>query len=165
MEETTNGSKARNMVKRDLKFVFSVALALTTLAACSPAENSIAAPERKVREFSEEDKRLARALSVGQAQAVTEADSPYARALLCANGMDALAERLQDFQGLAEQQQLAIEQARTYFSEELNEAGAGEGKSASDIKSDLEKTALANVDAAENARTAMACLQRLQQAG
>lgn len=152
-------------MKRDFKFALFAVLALTTLAGCSSADKGDADPKPEARQFSEEDKRVARALSVSQVQSISDAEGPYARALLCANGMDALAERFQDFRGLGEQQRSAIEQAREYFGQQLREAGASEGKSANDIESDLQKTAQDNIDPAENARTAMACLQRLQQAG
>lgn len=146
--------------------VTGAAFLMIALAACSSGRETMTAPnEEPARAFSDEDRRVASALSISQDRAVTNADSPYSRALLCRNGMETLAERFQDAAGLSEQQREGIEQARAYFDERLRLLGESEGKSASDISEDVQQTAEDNFDTAENARIAIACLQRLQQGG
>lgn len=132
-----------------------------SLTACSSgAEPVTASPQEQSQTFSEEDKRVALALSVSRNQVVTDAEGPYAQALLCRNGMEVLAERLKG--ALNAQQRQAIDQAREYFDRQVSELGESEGKVPSEITSDVERTAQDNFNVAENARVAMACLQNLQ---
>lgn len=154
------------MAKIDPQSLIGAALITMALAACSSDGETMTGPnEEPAREFSDADRRVASALSISQNRAVTNADSPYSRALLCRNGMEALAERFQEAGGLSEQQRQGIEQARTYFDGQLRLLGESEGKSASDISADVQQTAEDNFDTAENARIAIACLRQLQEGG
>ncbi len=141
----------------------SALAALSFLSACSPNPQA-PSPAFDEKEFSEEDKRAARALSISNNQAVMEATNPYARALLCRNGIDGLAERFQQARGpMMEEQQQAMEQARAYFDEQLRLLAEREGKSEAELNDDLEETGQQHADPGENAQIAVACLRRLQQ--
>lgn len=115
--------------------------------------------------FSEEDKRAARALSISNNQAVIDATSPYARALLCSNAIETLAERFQGARGpMMDEQRQAMEQARAYFREQLSALAEREGKSDAELTNDMDETREQHADPAENAQIAIACLRRLQEA-
>ena len=152
------------MLKTASKAAWFAILVVSSLTACSSREESSPPSSEQPREFSAEDKRAARALSISNNPAVMNAESPYARALLCRNGIGALAEQFEKARGLSDEQRQAMEQARAYFDEQLRVLGQREGKSESDVSSDLEKVAQENVDTAENARIANACLRRLLEA-
>lgn len=153
------------MLKIAPKPALCAIFALSSLAACSPDADIADEPATEQRVFSEEDQRIARALSIGNSRAVANADSPYARALLCRHGMDVLADRFREASGLSEQQRQGIEQAQTYFDEELRALAQDEGKTPAELDSDLAQVAEDNPDPGEAARIAIGCLQRLQETG
>lgn len=152
------------MLKTASKHAWFAILAASSLTGCSSSEESSARSSEQPREFSAEDKRAARALSISNNPAVINAESAYARALLCRNGIGALADQFEKARGLSDEQRQAVERARAHFDEQLRALGHREGKSESDMRSDLETVAQENVDAAENARIANACLRRLLEA-
>lgn len=143
---------------------WSALAALSLLSACSSNQQP-APPPADDKQFSEEDKRAARALSISNNEAITDAASPYARALLCNNGIETLAERFQGARGpMMDQQRQAMEQARAYFGDQLRLLAEREGKSEAELNSDMEEAAEQHADPAENAQIAIACLRRLQEA-
>ena len=154
------------MLTANLRYLSCAVLIPCLLAACSSGEPpSEATATGSTREFSAEDKRAAEALSIGNSQEVTAAGSPYSRALLCRHGIAVLAANFETAPGLSQEQREAMEQASAYFDQQLRQLGSEENKSAAEITSDLEQTAEDNTDLAANARTAVACLQRLRDAG
>jgi hypothetical protein len=158
------GPYAPAMTKFDAKSLFLVTIALPSLCAgCSgraPAENP---PEaRPAAQFGDEARQAARALSINQVRSVTAAADPYARMLLCKNGLDATAQRLQNSSVLTSQQRQVLQQAQAYLGRQLHRLGEEQGKSPTAIDSDLAQTAASHADAQENARIAAACLQGLQ---
>jgi hypothetical protein len=151
------------MTKIGTKTVLPIALVLTSLCGgCSTGEPVKNRLEKKTREFSAEEKRQARALSISQVKSVTDAASPYARALLCKNGMDVMAQRLQNVGIMNAQQGQLLQQAQAYFDRQLNALGEQQGLSAADVRNDLGRVARDHSDTSENARIAVACLKRLQ---
>lgn len=141
-------------------------LVLPSLAGCSEGGETLRTPQaEQSRQFSDADKIAARALSIGNDEAMTNADSPYAQALLCKNGVDIIADRISQAGGFGEQQMQGIELAQAYYDRQVRSLAASEGKSASEIEGDLEQTATDNPDVGANARIAIACLQNLQELG
>lgn len=132
------------------------------LASCSPGADVAERPSDEVRAFSEEDKRVASALSVSNRQEILNSESPYARALLCGHAMNALAGTFLEARGLSGEQRQAMVQAQAYFDEQLRVLAQREGKSASDLSEDLEKMAEERADRGESAQIAVACLRDLQ---
>lgn len=151
------------MLNTILKTVLCALLVSGALPGCSDESALRAPPSEKAREFGEQDKAAARALSIGNNEAMASADSPYAQALLCRHGIEVIADRLRQSGGFSDEQVQGIAQAQTYFDRRLRVLADSEGKSASDIRSDLAKTATDNPDIGVNARIAIACLQKLQQ--
>lgn len=160
----------RAMPKPDFPSVFCATFVLFALTACSPdpserepgLDHTAIAPQ-EAREFSEEDKRVASALSLSQGEAAMQAEGPYARALLCSHGIEVLAMRFGDGAGLSDHQREAMVQARAYFAQQLRAVGEDEGKTAREISADLEQTAQDNYNDGESIRTAASCLRRLQE--
>lgn len=134
-----------------------------SLVSCSGGEErgkeAAKAPERQ---FSEEDKRAARALSIGDSRAIESSGSPYAQALLCNNAVQSIADRLRSAGSLNAEQLRGFDQTRAYYDRQVFGLGKQEGKSASQIQQDRKQTAAANPEPAANARLAIACLQMLQ---
>jgi hypothetical protein len=151
------------MKKIGPRMVLPITLVLTTLCAgCSTEEPLKNPPEKKMRTFSAEEMKQARALSITQASSVTDAANPYAKALLCKIGMDLVAQRLQNVGVMNAEQRQILQESKAYFDRQLNALGEQRGKSARDIQRDLAQVAEHHSDAAENTRTAVACLKRLQ---
>ena len=151
------------MVTTAPRYILPAMLLLPVLAACSSGRD---ATEMTVggesREFSEQDKIAARALSISDSRTVS-AGSPYTQALLCRNAMEVLGESFAQSGALSEQQMQGVGQAKAYFDGQLHELVGAEGKSPDDIGPDLEQVAQDNQDAAANARIAIACLERLRE--
>lgn len=164
LEESAIEPKVRIMQGTLSSVARSAIAALTLLSACSSNRQQVPPPAED-RAFTEEDKRAARALSLSNNQAITDATSPYARALLCRNGIEALAVRFQGVRGpgMAEQRQ-AMEQVRAYIGEQLRLLAEREGKSGAELNGDMKETQEQHADPTENAQIALACLRRLQEA-
>lgn len=135
---------------------------LSFLCACSPSQPS-GGRAIPTREFSQEDKRAALALSISNSEAVADAATPYDRSLLCKNGIEALIQRFQGLRGPSTDQQLqAMEQASAYFSEQVHSIAKLEGKSEAELTRDLKVTREQHEDPAENVQIIAACLRALE---
>jgi hypothetical protein len=134
-------------------------------AACSGGSGVARQPEKQTREYSPDEKSAARALSINQVRAVTNPASPYARAVLCKNSLDLVAERFRDSSVMNSQQQQQLQQAQAYFDQQVRTLAGQQGLSNSDLRDDLARAARDHSDDEESARTAVACLQGLQKEG
>jgi hypothetical protein len=162
LEETAT---ARNAPAMKTTTLCVVALALASLCAgCSNGDVAQRSAEKPARQFSEQERLAARALSIGQVNSVTHAASPYARAVLCKNGLDVIARRLRNASVLSVQQQQLMQQAQAYFDRQVHALAQQQGVSATDVGKDLRQAAEEHADDEENARIAVACVQGLQQA-
>ncbi|OYW44558.1 MAG: hypothetical protein B7Z08_08005 [Sphingomonadales bacterium 32-68-7] len=115
--------------------------------------------------FSAEDKRVARALSVGNSQLLDAADSPYEQALLCNVAINYMAEALEQRGGLQPDQQQAVALARDFFAERARDLGLGRGKSPVEIERDQATKASSIPEGRAKAQLAIGCVQRLQNGG
>lgn len=143
----------------------SISCALATvLTACSgnPSAGSIAVPQESTRQFSQADKDAARALSLGNNSTVAKAGTPYAQAILCSAAIESVAARFRGSGSLSEQQMHLIAEAKGIYDRRSREIAKGEGMSDNDIQRDVQQAAAENSDLGDNARAALACLQRLQ---
>lgn len=115
------------------------------------------------REFSEQEKRAARALSISNIELAARAEEePYAQALLCRHGLAELAGFIDESAGLNGEHEEALRQAEALYDQRLRDLAGASGKPSGDIPRDLERTAQENPNRAANVRTAVACLQELQ---
>lgn len=148
------------MMKIAAKTAVLMTLVLLSLCGgCSGREAVNRPREKEAQEFSSEEKSAARMLSINHTKSVTDAASPYAKALLCKNGLDMTAQRLRSLSIMNAQQRQLLQQAQTYFDRQLHELGERQGMSTTDIRRDLDQTAQNHSDAEENARIAVTCLQ------
>jgi hypothetical protein len=144
-------------------FVWTI-LCLSLPAGCSDdAQTAEPLPQDRPREFSEEEKRAARALSISNTEVLAAAETPYAQALLCRHGITEVRRVMSETAGLRGEQKKALSQAEALFDRRLRDLVRSTGKSPGDIPADLGRTADENPDQSANVRTAMACLQKLQQ--
>lgn len=129
-------------------------VALGVLGACSadgaPAEN-VEGPQQRV--FSEDDRRVARALSVGRNDLSTSL-SPQFRATLCGLALEAIEERMQG--ALSAEQQQAFAQAQTLYRQR-----ATAGLSREERRRTISEVEASYPDDGERARFAISCLQDL----
>ncbi len=139
-------------------------LLLTVLSSCSPPERSAQAArsEAGVREFSQRDKVAARALSIGNEVAIENANSPYAKALLCRNAIGMVRAKLLDSGSLSKNLLQGFNVAQAIYDRKVDSLGTQAGKSETQVKSDLRMTAASNLDDGTNARVAMACIRELE---
>jgi len=152
------------MTRATFRTNFFVAIPLLALTACSSGRGEAPEAVQKI-EFGPEEKRVAQALSVSNNQAVMNAETPYARALLCKSGIDVLADRFGEARGLSSEQKSGMEQARVYFDEQLQLLATREGKSGADLAADLKAVTEDGAISGESAQIVVACLRRLQSAG
>lgn len=115
--------------------------------------------------FSDEDKIAARALSVGDKQALEHADSDYARAILCKHNVSIALKFMSEANSLSNEQMQAVGQLELYLDQQIQRLGNEEGKTTDEISADLELLSEDGQANAENMRVAMACLRRMQEAG
>lgn len=135
-----------------------------SLVACSNGElTAERQPHDERREFGAEEKRAARALSISNTEIVANAESPYARALLCRHGLTEMAGMMRETWSLSSEQEQALRHAEAMLDERLRELAGAEGKSSEGIQEDLEQTAQNNRDQARNVRMAVGCIEQLQQ--
>ena len=127
---------------------------LGVLGACSadstPVEKTDV-PQQPV--FSEEDRRVARALSVGSND-LSPSLSPQFRAALCSLALEAIEERLQG--SLSEEQRQAFAQAQSLYRQR-----ARAGVSQEERRSTLSEVEASYPEQSERARFAISCLQEL----
>lgn len=139
------------------------ALGTLLLTACSPETTPASQPSQTpVREFSAEDKRAARALSIGNQAALTGAATAYDRALLCNIALDSLTEQLQERGALTTEQQRAFAEVQQLYERRLAQASGG--KSQEQLATDRTEAEEANPEPSTQAQIAIGCLRQLQQA-
>lgn len=136
-------------------------IAVLALTSCSGSggDGAPLAAERQTREFSRQDKLAARSLSLANKNAFEQASSSYAQALLCNLAIETVADSLRGAGSLGATQLNELAEAESLFDRRLRALGKQEGKSAADIRNDLQQSAADNPDASANARVALACLQ------
>lgn len=154
------------MTSISFKSLLTGIVSLALLAACSdhkaPSEKTM--PFTAAREYSEQDKIAARALSISNNSGFEAADTPYAQALLCSNAISSTGSKLRQTGGLSQDILRGIDQAKANYDRRVRTFASEAGKSTDDIESDLRQTAKNNPDAGANARVTMACIQQLQEA-
>jgi hypothetical protein len=135
------------------------------LASCSDRASFTEAepPSVEAGSFSEEDRLVARNLSLGSSAALEAESGPYAQALRCRSAIGALTERFRQSATPTQAQLQAIEQTLSAYDRQVRSLGDQEGKSAGEIRQDLQEAAEEETDLATQGQLAIACLQRLQQ--
>jgi len=144
--------------------ILLVSLCSVSLSACSEGELTVEPqPHEDTREFSEAEKAAARALSITNTKEMLKAEDPYAQALLCRHGIAETAKILGKTSSLSGEQEQALRQAEALFDQRLRDLAAVSGKSPDELQEDLEQTAQGNQDRATNVKTAVGCVERLQE--
>jgi hypothetical protein len=152
------------MSKIAARAVLGAALWASALSSCSDAELPVEPqPHEETREFSEADKRAARALSVNNTEVMANAETPYAQALLCRHGIAQVADLAQETLLMSGEQEQALRQAEALFDQRLQDLASAEGKSAAEVQADLEQVSQDNQDRATNLRVAASCLEQVRQ--
>jgi hypothetical protein len=136
------------------------------LAGCSAAQDSertAPSTEKPARQFSDEDRLAAQALSISNRNTGQEAGSPYDQAMACSSAIAALEEMLRQADTMTEEQLDVIGQAKGVYDQrirllgQIDAAGATPGE-------DLQQ-APQDTPAGGKALEAIGCIQRLAEAG
>lgn len=127
---------------------------LLALTGCSAAREP-AADQPPQKEFSAEDKRIARRLSLGGGE-TREASSPRFYATLCTLALDSIAERIQDGGMLSGEQSRAFAQAHALWARR-----AAEGAAPAEREAARKEVEEAYPEPASRARFAIGCLRDL----
>lgn len=141
-----------------LPLTASALVFLVSIAACSsPDETSETRMTRKDSEtFSAEDRRVAKALSLGGYE-LRASGNTYDKAVLCNVSLQALADRMRESGLLSAEQQRAFSQAQGVYTLRAGSTG----KSASQIAQDRREVEAAYPDMNARARIAIGCLREL----
>jgi len=115
----------------------------------------------QAREFSEEDKQAALALSVGNVQALSAETSAYDRALSCSIALESVSTQLSESGQLDPAMVNAIDQVRTVYNNRVQQLGSAENKSTADIAAERMQRAEEIPEPRERGQIAIGCLRAM----
>ena len=115
----------------------------------------------QAREFSEEDKQAALALSVGNVQALSAETSAYDRALSCSIALESVSAQLSESGQLDPAMVNAIDQVRTVYNNRVQQLGSAENKSTADIAAERMQRAEEIPEPRERGQIAIGCLRAM----
>ena len=131
------------------------AFMLLSLAACS--DPSGVAPEQSPQtktDFSDQDKRIARALSIGGEKVGDSDETPQFQALVCSLALEKIQRQLEGPGALSTEQQQAFEQARRLFARR-----AAAGLSEAELGQNRARAQESDPEVNDSARVAIGCLR------
>jgi hypothetical protein len=127
--------------------------------------NGVSLSTIEAGQFTDEDKRVTRLLSVGNNRALAQSDTPYDEALLCSLAIDSMSEVLNRNNSLPAEQLTALGQAIEVLRSRVQAFGRDLGKEASEIEADREAVAEQVASEQERAQIAIGCVRRFQETG
>ena len=131
------------------------AFILLSLASCSsPSAVSPQPSTQTTAEFSDQDKRVARALSIGGEKIDGGDETPQFQALVCRLALEEIQRQMETPGGLSAEQQQAFEQARKLF-----DRRAAAGLSDAELSQNRARAQENDPEVNESARIAMGCLR------
>lgn len=144
-------------------FPHGIILMPLALAACGSGDG---APVRgkiseQMREFGEDDKRVAQILSIGNAQTLPRETSAYDRSLSCSIALESVEARLSASGQLAPAITNTINQVSTVYDVRTRQLGAADSKSSAEIAADRLQRAEEMADQSEHGQIAIACLRAM----
>lgn len=147
------------MLSAPSRSILFVAFMSALLPSCSSGSTRDAdSSTEAATEFTQDDKRAARALSLTNAGTTERTDDPQEQARLCSSAIEALRVRLRDSAVLSDEQMLALGEAKAIYDRRIR----GVVASASEAANDQPEQAEGDASPAEQARLAIGCLQDLQ---
>ena len=148
---------------RPHSLAISVIFVPLLLAACGSSEPAPVHREMadQAREFSEEDKQAALALSVGNVQALSAETSAYDRALSCSIALESVSTQLSESGQLDPAMVNAIDQVRTVYNNRVQQLGSAENKSTADIAAERLQRAEEIPEPRERGQIAIGCLRAM----
>lgn len=141
-------------------------LALALLAGCSGAQESdqgAGVSQEQVRQFSNEERLAARALSIGSRSAAPQSGNPYEQAVTCSSAIEALADRLRQSDALTSEQLQIVEQAKAVYDRRIRSL-TDQASAAGTAVGEDPLQAVDNPPRGE-ALQAIGCIQNLAEAG
>jgi hypothetical protein len=147
-----------------------VALSLYAVSGCDVAPRtatSVATDEGAPRTISEQEKKEALSLSLGNLGIMSEATSPYSRAMLCVIALETMSERL----GELGQANAAISygeilrRSSGIYAQEVRSIAAREGKTSSQIAQDRKQHAAQIPELSFRGQIAINCLRSVANSG
>ncbi|HEY8605370.1 hypothetical protein [Tsuneonella suprasediminis] len=142
-----------------------IILAATSLmlAGCSETSSAPQTYDRyaKAPEFSEADKAVARALSLGDDRSLEKLKEPGARAIACSQAIGEIAAKLRDVGGIGEEQIVVLERARKIYADQIP-ADAAKSLQVSANGDGPDDQADSDAASVKSGQTAIVCLRKLQ---
>lgn len=148
-----------------IRLALCPALALIILASCgeSPKADPVG-EEHPGRQFSAQDKAIARALSLGSRSKIQEESTPYDQAVACRVAIESIGERLRQLDTVTSDQIRAVDQAEALYDRRIQVLASAADKSNGDISADIQARAEVDTDQGAQALRAIDCLRNLEQA-
>ena len=112
--------------------------------------------------YSNEERRAAQALSLGNDPTLTTESSPYQRALICSDALAALNRRFRTSAQMTSSVQTSMLQVEVLFDRQLERLGREQNKSTEEVASDRAQQAARGTDDGAKARIALGCIRELQ---
>ena len=114
-----------------------------------------------VRQFDQAHKSAARALSVGNSEALLDAESPYIEAITCRLSIEALDDRLTESNVLTTEQKAELDRVKELYERRIQQFAAERGTVGPAIDQDRAQVAIQLDDASTKLQTAVGCLRKL----
>lgn len=147
-----------------------VALSLYAVSGCDVAPRtatSVATREGAPRTISEQEKKEALALSLGNLGVMSEATSPYSRAMLCVIALETMSERLGELgqaDGAMSYGEI-LKRSSGLYAREVRSIAAREGKTLSQIAQDRKQHAAQIPELSFRGQIAINCLRSAANSG
>jgi hypothetical protein len=153
-------------MSKDFSLKFRCGPIVTTLAACgmvsscgAPAGHAEDQPSAPKKVFSEADRKVAVALSVGRPALLQREATEYDKAILCKIALDSISLRLREMSSPEHAAQLSQMEAR--LAERAYLQGSAAGKNRAQVDRDLAAKAAESDDPSILIPVAMACLRTI----
>ncbi|WP_230279628.1 hypothetical protein [Croceicoccus sp. Ery15] len=148
-----------------MKYAFRSCIAMMavfSLYACGePADSLPGLTGQSEEEFDDQDKLVARSLSIGSVQAIDGGEGEYVDALRCNLALKALNERIAEVGGIPQEYSEQIVKATSYYGDQANRIGAQDSKSPEQIAVDRDQQEKKMADGDMRWQIAIGCLRKL----
>ena len=147
------------------RFGLPSCLLLASLVGCgsTPSERGHGTLDMSEGSFGAEDKRVARALSLGAGSNLDKEGSPYAQALACKIAYDDVSQRLSQPGMISTDQRRFIETVGDVLRKRLASFAASAGKSSAEVERDSAARVASGAGSEANMRVLISCLRKLQE--
>ena len=142
--------------------LFAPLCAILACAACSSGPERIATEDDARSTFTQEEKRAAQSLSLGNDPAAIQPSSDYEKALYCQIAVNWTFERLSDAQPVMANQEVAMQRVLALFDQQVETMARSASRTARDIEDDRAQAKEKFGEGANLGRAAISCIRDAQ---